>query len=189
MTSNISITNIDDTFPVAGRDNDSQGFRDNFNQIKENFAFAKEEITDMQDNSVRSDETTNFNRNIISGAVLLDNTLKLNTTYATGISSNQILPITGGHVYVVRVEQNLDLTLGSWATDGNFASMQLIITADGSSREVTIRSAGGTTRTDGNVAWNASKLTVTSSTTPTVIEAFTYDNGITVFLRYLGTFV
>ena len=30
MASNINPNNIDTTYPVAGQDNDSQGFRDNF---------------------------------------------------------------------------------------------------------------------------------------------------------------
>ena len=34
MASTIDDTSIDATFPVAGQDNNSQGFRDNFNQIK-----------------------------------------------------------------------------------------------------------------------------------------------------------
>ena len=33
-TSSSSILGIDQTFPVAGQDNDSQGFRDNFNIIR-----------------------------------------------------------------------------------------------------------------------------------------------------------
>jgi len=34
MASSIVTTGIDATYPVAGQDNDSQGFRDNFSQIK-----------------------------------------------------------------------------------------------------------------------------------------------------------
>ena len=34
MASSITPTNISVTFPIAGQDNDSQGFRDNFNNIK-----------------------------------------------------------------------------------------------------------------------------------------------------------
>ena len=34
MASNIVPGNIDATFPKAGQDNSSQGFRDNFNEIK-----------------------------------------------------------------------------------------------------------------------------------------------------------
>ena len=44
MASNIQSESIDGTFPVAGVDNDTQGFRDNFGYIKSNFAAAKEEI-------------------------------------------------------------------------------------------------------------------------------------------------
>ena len=46
--SNINPYNIDGTFPVAGQDNSSQGFRNNFTNIKNNFTFAQQEITDLQ---------------------------------------------------------------------------------------------------------------------------------------------
>jgi hypothetical protein len=52
MSSNINPYNIDGTFPVAGQDNSSQGFRDNFTNIKNNFAFAQNEITDLQTKSI-----------------------------------------------------------------------------------------------------------------------------------------
>ena len=39
MASSLSPSSIDATFPVAGQDNDSQGFRDNFNQIKTDLYF------------------------------------------------------------------------------------------------------------------------------------------------------
>lgn len=48
MASNINPTNIDGNYPVAGQDNDSQGFRDNFTNIKNNLQFAKTEIDDLQ---------------------------------------------------------------------------------------------------------------------------------------------
>ena len=52
MASNINPYNVDGTFPVAGQDNSSQGFRDNFTNIKNNFAFAQAEITDLQTKSI-----------------------------------------------------------------------------------------------------------------------------------------
>lgn len=60
MASNISYTSIDETYPIAGRDNDSQGFRDNFSVIKNNFEAAKSEIEDLQLNTARLDEANNF---------------------------------------------------------------------------------------------------------------------------------
>jgi len=40
MASSINTTNIDGTFPVAGQDNSSQGFRDNFTNLKTNLGYA-----------------------------------------------------------------------------------------------------------------------------------------------------
>ncbi len=48
MSSNINPNNIDGTYPVAGQDNNSQGFRDNFTNIKTNFQYAEDEINDLQ---------------------------------------------------------------------------------------------------------------------------------------------
>lgn len=45
--SNINPNNINGSFPVAGQDNDSQGFRDNFTNILTNFSFAKAELEDL----------------------------------------------------------------------------------------------------------------------------------------------
>lgn len=52
MASNINPYNIDGTFPIAGQDNSSQGFRDNFTNIKNNFTFATNEITDLQNKAI-----------------------------------------------------------------------------------------------------------------------------------------
>jgi hypothetical protein len=52
MTSAINPNNIDGTYPVAGQDNNSQGFRDNFTNIKTNFQYAEDEITDLQNNVI-----------------------------------------------------------------------------------------------------------------------------------------
>jgi hypothetical protein len=52
MTSNINPNNIDGTYPVAGQDNNSQGFRDNFTNTKTNFQYASDEITDLQSNAI-----------------------------------------------------------------------------------------------------------------------------------------
>lgn len=54
MTSQINFDIIDEQYPVAGQDNDSQGFRDNFNSIKDALSTAKVEISTLQTNSILS---------------------------------------------------------------------------------------------------------------------------------------
>lgn len=48
MASSINPYNINGNYPVAGQDNDSQGFRDNFTNTRNNLVFAKSEIEDLQ---------------------------------------------------------------------------------------------------------------------------------------------
>jgi hypothetical protein len=47
MASQINPNDIDGAYPVAGQDNNSQGFRDNFTNTKTNFTYAANEITDF----------------------------------------------------------------------------------------------------------------------------------------------
>ena len=48
-SSSINETGVNAEYPVAGQDNDSQGFRDNFSILKTNFVAAKTEIEELQD--------------------------------------------------------------------------------------------------------------------------------------------
>jgi hypothetical protein len=48
MASNINTVGINTSYPVAGQDNDTQGFRDNFTSITYNLNVARAEISDLQ---------------------------------------------------------------------------------------------------------------------------------------------
>lgn len=48
MSSNINYEAIDATYPIAGVDNSTQGFRDNFTAIRNGLATASNEIGDLQ---------------------------------------------------------------------------------------------------------------------------------------------
>jgi hypothetical protein len=81
MASQITFSSIDENYPVAGQDNDTQGFRDNFNVIKAALLKASEEITTLQQNTeglelsaLSEGNGTNFNGTFLTGAVLKGNT-------------------------------------------------------------------------------------------------------------------
>lgn len=60
MTSSINPSLIDPTFPVANKNQSSQGFRTNFAGIQTNFSYAKNEITTLQGTTiVLSGDVTN----------------------------------------------------------------------------------------------------------------------------------
>lgn len=48
MASNVNAKTIDGNYPIAGQDNNSQGFRDNFTNIRNNLAIAAFEISTLQ---------------------------------------------------------------------------------------------------------------------------------------------
>lgn len=66
MASQINYNIIDGTYPIAGQDNSSQGFRDNFTNIKNNFESAYDEITDLQNKALLAAPLTNgtFNNDL-----------------------------------------------------------------------------------------------------------------------------
>jgi hypothetical protein len=73
MTSSINPNNIDGTYPVAGQDNNSQGFRDNFTATKTNFTYASSEITDLQNKAVLKSALTGTTlNNNMGGSLLID---------------------------------------------------------------------------------------------------------------------
>ena len=59
MTSQVNPNNIDGTYPVAGQDNDSQGFRDNFTNIRNNLVYVKAEVEDLQNKVVLKSALSN----------------------------------------------------------------------------------------------------------------------------------
>ena len=101
MASSISVTNIDATYPVAGQDNDSQGFRDNFSQIKTQLTTASTEITSLQANKASTNATTSFNGHDVGQANLIDWSQKVNalgtvTSAAINLNSGNVVTLTTG---------------------------------------------------------------------------------------------
>lgn len=70
MTSQINYLGINENFPVAGVDNDTQVFRDNFDTIKTSLRYAKDEITVLQDNTAKITESNDFGLNNLSNALI-----------------------------------------------------------------------------------------------------------------------
>lgn len=76
MSSNINPQNVDGAYPIAGQDNDSQGFRTNFTNIRNNFVAAHDEIIDLQGKAVLLQQLSggtpvanNFYGTVLNGAL------------------------------------------------------------------------------------------------------------------------
>ena len=195
MASNIVSTTIDAEYPVAGVDNDSQGFRDNFQIIKDNFAAAKEEVEDLQDNAARVDADSNFAGNKIISAEL-DRVTEAFTGIGT-VNTDQNLSFLNGHYQSVLATQGFTLTLADWPEAGGYAEMTVQLElADGISGSANITFVGegnGVFKRDSSSEWitpTSTSLTVAvdDTTNPYIVKFWTTDGGDTIYAQYLGQF-
>jgi len=132
MTSAINPNNINGNYPVAGQDNDSQGFRDNFTNIKTNFTYASDEITDLQTKvllkSALSGTTLNNN---MSGAPISNAQLIAATgpVQALGtVSGSQTLNFATSSYYTLTTAGSVSIAFSNWPVAGQVAAINLQIT-------------------------------------------------------------
>ena len=92
MTSQINPNNIDGTYPIAGQDNNSQGFRDNFTQTRVNFQAAATEISELQSKVLLKSALTgttldnNMNDSLLYAALIQDfSAVKIASTPVAGL--------------------------------------------------------------------------------------------------------
>ena len=98
MTSAINPNNIDGAYPVAGQDNNSQGFRDNFTNTATNFQYAADEISDLQAKVVLKEALTGTTlNNDMGGSVLSNAELQdmSETVVALGTVAGSMSPVMG----------------------------------------------------------------------------------------------
>ena len=194
MASNIDSASINALYPVAGQDNDSQGFRDNFSTIKSNFTAAKSEIEALQTNTAKKNEANNFLGNDVSGANLVNNTKKLHP--ASGqVVNPQNVNFPNGHYQEFTIGGNVTLTLTGWPADNKVAEMRLVLKNDGTPRDVTFATdVGNVVKFDNDFPHKSSNandkgiVTITNDQNPMVFDFFTMDGGSIVYGKYVGIF-
>jgi len=114
MSSNINPNNIDGTYPIAGQDNNSQGFRDNFTNTKVNFQNAEIEITALQDNVILKAPLTVGGTvdNNMGGTLLYDVLMQdfSATRVALGtVSGSCTINYASGHYQTVTISSGITL--------------------------------------------------------------------------------
>ena len=114
MSSNINPNNIDGTYPIAGQDNNSQGFRDNFTNTKVNFQNAEIEITALQDNVILKAPLTVGGTvdNNMGGTLLYDALMQdfSATRVALGtVSGSCTINYASGHYQTVTISSGITL--------------------------------------------------------------------------------
>ncbi len=192
MTSNINYLGINENFPVAGEDNDTQVFRDNFDTIKNNFSTAKTEITDLQDNAARTDQDNDFLYNIVGSVTLNDAYLRKKDYGAAIVAGTQDVSFKQAMYHVIKVGANTSLSFSEFPTGavditglGQIGKATLELYGDGTARTITFTTTGGTVikKSPGFPG----SVTVTSATNPVIIEVWQHSATV-IWMNYLGLY-
>ena len=186
MASNINPNNIDGAYPVAGQDNNSQGFRDNFTNTKTNFEYASSEITDLQNKAVLKAALTGTTLNNDMGGSLLSNAQLQNmseTRIALGsVTGTAEIDYSAGPYYTLTTSGSVSLdfsTNGNWPAAGTVGRLRLLITVSSVAHTLTlpVSVAIGTNNIQG-----ISSNVITFPNTGTFEFEFETNNGGTTFV-------
>lgn len=190
MPSNINYASINENFPVAGQDNDTQVFRDNFDTIKNSLSTAKTEVSDLLDNAARKDEDNDFGGNRIVNTVFRDvKGLKYSPagiiSAAEGQTSINIeINFLNGMYQIYRFGTNAVINFAG-LSETQYSKMVLEIYGDGNARTLSFVTTGGTLFKKN--ADFPGTFTVTSAINPVILEVWRHDSN-KIFLNYLGQF-
>jgi hypothetical protein len=192
VTSLINFAAINENFPVAGQDNDTQVFRDNFDTIKTNFSAAKTEIEDLQDNVARTDVESDFNYNLVTSITLQDAYFRKKDYGAAIVVATQDISFRQAMYHIIKFGTNCALQFTEFPTAavdvtglGQVGKATLELYGDGTTRTLTFTVSGSTVLKKS--AGFPGSLTVTSATNPVIIEVWQHSTDV-IFLNYLGVY-
>jgi hypothetical protein len=182
MTSAINPNNIDGAYPVAGQDNNSQGFRDNFTNTKTNFQYAKDEITDLQNKAVLKAALTGGSLNndmlgsILSNAQLQDMS---ETRVALGTLSGSVtINYAAGSLQTVVTNGSISLAFTNFPPAGAAGTVAVTVTVSSTAHTLTLPAAVSVNNT-GIQGLAANVITFASTGTYTFVFT-TSDGGSTI---------
>ena len=194
MTSQINPNNINGEYPVAGQDNNTQGFRDNFTNIKVNFQYAETEITNLQANSISKVSTSvnEFNDSVIYGA-RLQNTgyIQLNRG---NVAPTANINYAAGSFQTITANANTTVNFTGLPAAGNTAVITLAINAvaaNSSTNPYTLTVANVNNSSSGIIGYSGGVLsfprTNTTSAGTHTYQFVTDDNGSSFTVTPMAT--
>lgn len=178
MSSNINTNLIDTTFPIAGQDNSSEGFHNNYTAIKNALNTAASEISDLQITAVLKNTNNNLGGFELSNAVM-KNSLRAISAPPPGIYS---IDYESGSYQKFNALSNTTTTITTptnWPVSGKHASVLVEVYSTASTTINFV--APLTLRKEADLT-----LPHAVTTGTTLWEIWTTNQGSEVFLRKVG---
>ena len=145
MTSQINTNGINVNYPVPGENNSSQGFRDNFAQIRNNLNTGANEISDLQSKVVLKAALDNSVLNNDMANTLISNASTSGfraTTYNLGnaLSGTVLVDVNRADVYYGAVTGDVQFQFGGWAPTNTESNVVLRLTIANSAANISLPS-------------------------------------------------
>ena len=197
-TSSSNIGTINADYPVAGQDNDSQGFRDNFTKIKTELTNAHADLTSLDTNTVKSnDAITNMQGNTIQNVVFNNSAHKYYSGGTITVAGNRPMSHEIGtyHHYTVNTT-GVTLQPTDWPTSGKYAEMVVEIKRGGDVSDTSTTynvsfsnpTANGVIKVVSTSGSFPHPAIIDNAAHPVIYRFWTIDGGNTVYGEYLGDF-
>lgn len=185
MASNINPNNIDGAYPVAGQDNDSQGFRTNFTNIKNNFVNSKSEIEDLQNKViVKSALTGTTVNNNMGGTVFQSAEIRdlRETRVDFGTTSGTLaLDHTAAPNYTVTTSGSVSLSFTGFPAAGKVGRIRFEITVSNTAHTMTLPVA--VSKGTKGIAGLSNTILTFNETGSYLFEFWTDDGGTTIHIE------
>jgi hypothetical protein len=191
--SNINFSDIDETFPIAGQDNPSKGFRDNWGYIKNALTTAKSEISRLETSAVLKTNIVNLNpvNNDLAGSTINNGTYNQfygiqHAASAASIDVSVTANLANGSIHAITLVNDVDVNFSGWPITGSYAKVRVHLTTT-SANPIQITDFTSTAATVKKETAFPDPLLVETDK-HIVIEAWSYDGGETIFVQYIGEF-
>ena len=183
MASKIVPGNVDGTYPKAGQDNSSQGFRDNFSAIKTNFTEAQTEIEDLQRNKANLNSSSDFADNEVTRAKFKDTA---ETVYLHGTTGGAVtLNHENGHYQTLTVTADTTFTITNFPASGSLGRIILDVTVAPSSTGV-LTFPSAVIKADNVQGSDGTSDQITTGLGRFLFEFLSPDGGTTILMHQLG---
>ena len=188
------IAGIDQSFPVAGQDNDSQTFRDNFRNIKTSLSSSTDWLNYLDTNTAKLNSVNDFQNNEIQNATFRNNAGKVSDhgTLAVIDASLHAINSQAGDFHTVVLGQYVTTAtfyVSNWPDSGLYRNMRVSVTPT-TSTTATIHFSdvnGGNIWTD---SLSRTALPYVSTSTATIVwDVFSTNAGQDTYVKFIGSFL
>ena len=206
MTSQINYLSINENYPVAGQDNDTQTLRDNFDTIKTSLRYAKEELEILQNTetgaALLSATENDFNLNVITNAIFKNVREKDHGGLGEGpISTDLTVDFQDGSYQIFKFALDVNVDFLNFPGD--------IDALPGGVGKATLELYGGTVAAPVTIRFNVEngavfkcngfptpknpatpgqqELELTSVNDPVIVEVWRHSNDV-IYLKHVGKF-